>query len=108
MFKLKNLGKCRFFSSNNEKYYILSYDYVPDIINLRVPHRPNHLKLAQSFVESGKLIAGGAFNPPNGAQLIFKSNKEVVDDFIKKDPYVINKLVTNYDIKEWTVAIGSI
>jgi hypothetical protein len=31
--------------------------------------------LAQSFVESGKLIAGGAFNPPNGAQLLFKSNK---------------------------------
>jgi uncharacterized protein len=82
---------------------------VPDILEKRTPYRPDHIKLAQGLQEKGVIVAGGAFNPPTGAVFIFSAeNKDVVEGFVKKDPYVSAGLVTKYEIKEWTVVIGSV
>ena len=51
----------------------------------------------------------GAFSPPVGAQFIFKCDSaNDVEEFVAKDPYVQNRLVTEYDIKEWNVVVGSV
>ena len=31
---------------------------------------------------------------------------QVITDFIKKDPYVINGLVPSFSIREWNVVVG--
>jgi len=66
-------------------YYILLYDVVDDYINRRAPFRDEHLRVATEAVEKG----------------------QVVEEFVKNDPYVKNDLITNWKIREWTVVIGS-
>jgi len=65
------------------------------------------LKYANEYKDKGKLLLGGAFNPPaGGAAIVFRNvEKEEVEKFAKADPYVINKVVTNWKINEWTVVV---
>lgn len=61
----------------------------------------SHLKLVDKTINSGNIILGGSFFPNDGALLILSCQDEiVVDDFVKNDPYYINGLVSNYEIKE--------
>jgi len=53
------------------------------------------------------ILAGVFSNPPDKALLIFHiPDKSIIEDFIKKDPYVNNGLVMKWEIREWTVVIG--
>jgi uncharacterized protein YciI len=89
------------------KYYALMYDYVPDVLEKRAPHRKNHFNYLQKYESAGQLILGGAFNPPSlGACLIFKGEKEMVEEFAKSDPYILNKVVIGYKVIEWTAVAG--
>jgi uncharacterized protein YciI len=90
------------------KYYALFYNYVDDYLTRRTRFREEHLKLATASNKSGEMILAGAFSdPPDKALLIFHvADKSIIEDFIKKDPYVQNGLVTKWEIREWTVVIG--
>jgi uncharacterized protein YciI len=89
-------------------YYILIYHLVEDYITRRAQFREEHLKLAKELNQKGELILAGAFSdPPDKALLIFKvADKSIIDDFIKKDPYVKNGLIKEWEIRKWTVVIG--
>jgi uncharacterized protein YciI len=71
--------------------------------------REEHLKLARKSNERGEMILAGAFSdPPDKALLIFRvSDKSVIEEFIKKDPYVKNGLIAKWEIRPWTVVIGN-
>ena len=123
---------------------MLSYSYVPDVFEKRVPLRPAHLALASQYKASGKMLQGGAFTePPMGGLLTFcqrhtltaqakqttagrlifarpslplpaavlDSSRSDVENFVKQDPYVTagadKKIVTEWSIREWAVAVGS-
>lgn len=90
-------------------YFLLIYDYVENIIERRAPHREAHLALVGEYVGRGELVLGGAFsNPADGAAIVFKAeNQTGIEAFIEKDPYVVNGLVTRWQIREWTVVVGS-
>jgi uncharacterized protein YciI len=90
-------------------YFALFYDYVADILEKRAPHRAAHLSLAKEAHAAGRLILAGAFDPPtDGALLIFKVDSAAdVEDFVRRDPYVKNGLVTGWRVKPWSVVIGA-
>jgi uncharacterized protein YciI len=89
-------------------YYALLYETVPDYVRRREPYRAEHLALAQRAHREGRLILAGAFNPPNGALLVFRANgASEVEKFVREDPYVRNGLVTSWQVREWTVVIGA-
>jgi uncharacterized protein YciI len=90
-------------------YFLLCYDYVENIVERRTPYREAHLALVREYVERGELVFGGAFaNPADGAAIVFKvENQARIEEFVEKDPYVINGLVTEWRIREWTVVVGS-
>jgi hypothetical protein len=44
--------------------YILSYNYIPDVLEKRGPFREGHLGLAKSMVADGTCISGGPTLPP--------------------------------------------
>ena len=49
-------------------------------------------------------MIGAYANPPDGATFIFKGDSPACcDEWLKRDPYLANKLVTNYRIREWCV-----
>jgi uncharacterized protein YciI len=93
-----------------EMFYLLFYEVVDDYVKKREAFRDEHLRVANEAVEEGQLILGGAYaNPVDGAVLVFKADdRSAVEAFVKKDPYVKNGLITSWNIREWTVVIGSI
>lgn len=85
-------------------YSLLLYDYVEDIAERRVPHRPGHLELVQSYLERGELEMAGAFaDPLDGALFLFTAGPEVAERFAAEDPYVANGLVTHWRVRGWNV-----
>ncbi len=89
-------------------YYILFYKTVKDYIEKRATFREEHLRLLNQAKKEGTLVMGGALaEPADGAVLIFKvEDPKIVEDFAQKDPYVTNGLITNWEVRPWTVVIG--
>jgi uncharacterized protein YciI len=98
--------------------WALQYNYVPNILRLREPHRAAHLAYVRNFVDDGRLLLGGALGDPTGGVqtdpvdeglLVFdsKCTREEVAAFALGDPYVVNELVTQWRVRQWNVAVGS-
>lgn len=90
-------------------YFLLIYDYVPNIVERRQPFREAHIKLAGEWIERGELLLGGAFaEPADGAVIVFKvDDRKRVEEFVERDPYIANGLVTAWRIRPWTVVVGA-
>ncbi|ACG73626.1 YCII-related protein [Anaeromyxobacter sp. K] len=88
-------------------YFALLYETVPDYVQRRAAFRAEHLALAQQARQEGRLLLAGAFDPPDGALLVFKAaSAEEVEAFARADPYVRNGLVTSWRVRPWTVVVG--
>ena len=90
--------------------YCLHYDYVPDVLEKRGPHREQHLDLAQRLIDEGKCLAGGPTGPPNmevptGALFVF-TDAEAAAAMRDNDPYVEHGIVTDSRIVEWNVVVA--
>jgi uncharacterized protein YciI len=90
-------------------YYILFYDYVEDYMERRGTYRPDHFVLANAAYERGELVIAGALaDPPDRGVLVFKGDgPAVAENFARNDPYVLNGVVTRWEVRPWTVVIGA-
>lgn len=90
-------------------YYALLYDVVNDFVARRAVYREEHLRLAREAQARGELLLAGAFDEPvDRALLVFRVGyRKIVEDFARKDPYVINGLVKTWVVRPWTVVIGN-
>ena len=90
-------------------YFALFYDVVDDFEERRAPYRETHLRLAQEAHGRGEILLAGALGmPPDRALLIFRaSDASIADAFARADPYVVNGLVTRWEIQPWAVVIGN-
>lgn len=100
-------SKQRAFKARPPTKYVLLYEYVEGVLVSREPFRKKHLQLAKELCISGGPIfalTDTAFPAPTGALFIFESF-EKAKAFTDQDPYITGGIVTDYFIKEWTVAI---
>ena len=90
-------------------HYLLFYDVVEGYAERRKPFRPAHLAHALQAVAKGELVLGGALaKPVDGAVLLFRgSSPSVAEAFAKADPYVLNGLIANWRVREWTTVVGA-
>lgn len=90
------------------KLYALQYDYVPDALEKRKPHREAHLALFSKQVEKGNVVLAGAVdNPPTGGLLIFRNlSANEIEQLVQQDPYVVNGVVQKYTIKPYMAVLG--
>lgn len=90
-------------------HLILFYDYVPDIVERRAPHREAHLARIADAVAQGRIVMAGALgDPPTGAAVVFAgAAPEEVEAFADGDPYVVNGLVTGRRVVPWTVVASA-
>ena len=88
-------------------YSLLFYDYVDNIVERRAPFRAAHLTLAGEAHEQGFLLMAGALaEPVDGAVFVFTTDdRSVVEDFIARDPYVQEGLVTAWRVRPWNVVL---
>ncbi|WP_420458957.1 YciI-like protein [Neolewinella sp.] len=87
-------------------HYILFYETVDGYVEKRQPYRDTHLTLARKASEAGELVLAGAYEPADGAALVFKGkSEEVAEAFAREDPYVKNGLVTRWWVRKWNVVV---
>jgi uncharacterized protein len=86
-------------------HFLLLYEYVPDIVERRGPHRPSHLGLVRRWKDDGRIeIAGALGDPPRGAAFAFRVAGEAdVEEFVAADPYVAAGLVASRRVERWNV-----
>ena len=89
-------------------FYILFYKTVDNYVEKRIPFRQAHLEYASEANKHGELILAGALDKPaDSAILIFKCNSpQVAENFAKNDPYVLNGIVIEWNVRPWNVVIG--
>ncbi len=89
--------------------FVLTYDYVPDVLEKRTPYRNDHLALIRELHAAGTVLYAGAFDPPtDGALFVFKADSAAaVEAFVKRDPYVKNGVVTGHRVRPWNVVVGA-
>lgn len=90
-------------------YFILFYKTVEDYIERRAAYRNAHLELARDYHADGRMVMAGALaDPPDGAVLVFKGESQAVaEEFAREDPYVLNGLIVEWQVRPWTVVIGN-
>ena len=89
----------------NGSYLMLTYHYVPDLLDRRDPSRAGHLEHAREAKERGELVNIGAVgSPPTGGVLVFHNvGVATVERYAAEDPYVTAGLVTSHSIESWNV-----
>lgn len=89
-------------------HYLLIYDLAADYMERRPAFRPAHLGMARAAVARGDLVLGGALaDPPDRAILLFRgTSPDAAQEFARTDPYVLNGLVTRWQVREWTTVVG--
>jgi hypothetical protein len=90
------------------RLWALTYEYVPDMIERRAPHREAHLALIADWHGRGEIVIAGALgDPPHGGLFGFGVDDPArIEDFVAADPYVEAGLVTGRRIEPWTVVAG--
>ena len=89
-------------------HWLLTYDLADDYLERRTALRAEHLGLAQAAHERGELLLAGALaDPADRAVFVFRADDPAAaEDFARRDPYVAAGLVTRWEVRPWTVAIG--
>lgn len=89
-------------------HYLLFYDIVDDYVERRAPFRDAHLAHAWDASDRGELVLAGALaDPVDGTVLLFQgTSPDVAAAFARADPYVLNGLVTDWRVREWTTVVG--
>ncbi|MEA2277413.1 MAG: uncharacterized protein QOC78_2373 [Solirubrobacteraceae bacterium] len=88
-----------------EKLHILFYDYVPDLVERRAPHRDGHLALIHRWHEEGRLVMAGPLGDPphSGAFVLRIGDASAADEFVAQDPYAEAGLVKSWRVEPWNV-----
>lgn len=88
-------------------HQILLYDYVPDVLERRAPHREAHLALLRDLHDQGLLLTAGATGDPvSGALFVFRGpSPDAAEAFARDDPYAAAGLVVAHRIVPWTVVV---
>jgi hypothetical protein len=92
------------------KHFLLFYEGATDYLERRPQFRSAHLQHAWDAVERGELVVGGALaDPVDGAVLMFESeDPSAAEQFAKTDPYVVNGLIKQWKVREWTTVVGDL
>ncbi len=88
-------------------HYLLEYTLAADYLQRRASLRAEHLALAREARDRGQLLLAGALaEPVDRAVLVWTTeDRSVIEQFVERDPYVRNGLVTSWTIRPWSVVI---
>ncbi|HEX7022325.1 MAG TPA: YciI-like protein [Trueperaceae bacterium] len=89
-------------------HYLLFYELAGDYLERRSAFRAEHLELARRAEKRGEIVLAGALaDPADRAVLLFQGDSQsVAEEFARKDPYVVNGLVTSWTVRPWTTVVG--
>ena len=87
--------------------YVLFYTSAENVAAKAGPVFAAHKAYYEQFVARGVLLLLGTFEDAqaDGSMAVF-TTREAAEEFAAADPFVLNGVVTGYQIKGWNEAIG--
>lgn len=80
---------------------VVFYDTADVTMEQMMEVYPRHDAFEKEFVKSGKVLGIGPFTVPGeGAMAIF-SDRAAAEEFVKNDPFVLERIVTKVTLKDW-------
>ena len=81
--------------------YVVFYETADGAMPLARQHFPAHKLRLDAFHARGTLLMVGTWaNPQEGAMAVFTSRDDA-EEFVKDDPFVLNGVVSRWEIREW-------
>ena len=62
---------------------------------------PRHKAFLEPFVARGEVVGVGPFTDPGGGNMALFRNREAAEAFAAGDPFLLEGLVKEYQIKAW-------
>jgi uncharacterized protein len=85
---------------------VMLYEVLPEGMAKAPANIAAHRALLGEFHARGVLLMVGPFaNPAEGAMAIF-TTREAAEEFIGKDPFVINNVVHKWSLREWNEVLA--
>ena len=86
--------------------YVLLYESGENVAEKAPPHAEAHRAHWGPFLDRGELLMLGPFGDPQtqGAMSIFRT-REAAEEFARHDPFVVNGVVSSWEIREWDEAV---
>jgi len=87
------------------KKYVVLYESADDVLAKAPVYFEAHSARGQDFHQRGLLVAYGPFGDPQeqGSMAIF-TTREAAEEFVRGDPFVLNGVVRDWEIREWDEA----
>jgi uncharacterized protein len=87
--------------------FVLFYTSAPDVAAKAGPVFAAHKAHYEQFLARGVLLLLGTFEDAqaDGSMAVF-STREAAEEFAAADPFVLQGVVTGYQIKGWNEVIG--
>jgi uncharacterized protein YciI len=89
--------------------FAITYVYAPDSTAARDEHRPAHREYLSGLTEQGVNLCSGPFGAEDapGALLLFRAgSREEALALTEKDPFRLQGLVREVDVREWLPVLG--
>ena len=62
---------------------------------------PRHKEFLGQFVARGEVVGVGPFTDPGGGNMALFRTREAAEAFAKNDPFLLEGVVKDYQIKHW-------
>ena len=62
---------------------------------------PRHKTFLDEFVARGEVVGVGPFIDPGGGNMALFRNRAAAEAFAKRDPFLLEGVVKDYEIKDW-------
>jgi hypothetical protein len=88
--------------------YVLFYESAEGLMEKAPLHAAAHRAHWPPYLERGELLMIGPFGDPQaqGAMSVF-TTREAAEDFARNDPFVLNGVVSSWEVWEWDESIDS-
>jgi uncharacterized protein YciI len=86
--------------------YVLFYESADGLMEKAPLHAAAHRSHWPPYLERGELLMIGPFGDPQaqGAMSVF-TTREAAEDFARNDPFVLNGVVSSWEVWEWDESI---
>ncbi len=85
--------------------YVLFYVSAPDVLEKAPIHVPAHKARLDEFHARGTLLMVGTLGGPTEGAMAAFTTREAAEEFVKDDPFVLNGVVSSWQIKEWAESL---
>lgn len=82
--------------------YVLFYESAEDVLSKAPVHYEAHCARLDEFHQRGELLMVGTFaNPQEEGSMSIFATREAAEEFADGDPFVLNGVVSGWQIREW-------